>query len=73
MEPNWEKVKERMLSMTVKELAPIKREWFMGCLCGLSGKAAQVGEMVGQMRYWWRIGEYERVMAVLKELGYEAA
>ena len=71
MEPNWEKVKEHMLAMTVKELAPIKRKWFMGCLCGLSGKAAQVGEMVGQMRYWWHIGEYEQVTSVLKELGVE--
>ena len=71
MEPNWEKVKEHMLSMTLKELAPIKREWFNGCLGGVSGKAAQVGEMVGQMSYWWHIEEHERVMAVLKELGYE--
>lgn len=70
-EPDWSEVKEHMLSMTLKELAPIKREWFNGCLGGVSGKAAQVNEMIIQMSHWWHIEENERVMAVLKELGYE--
>lgn len=52
--PDWSEVKEHMLAMTLKELAPIKHEWFNGCLGGVSGKAAQVNEMIIQMSHFPR-------------------
>lgn len=54
-EPNWDELREQMMGMTMAELRPIRRDWFHGCLGGLSGKAAVVGGMVTQMRHWWRL------------------
>ncbi len=71
MEPDWTDIKRRMTALTLKELRPVK-EWFSGCLGGVSGKAATVDAMVTQMRHWWRncadMGGRERVKNVLKEL-----
>lgn len=52
-EPDWEMLRQRMDAMTMRQLKPVKA-WFCGCLGGVSGKAAVINEMVGQMEHWWR-------------------
>ena len=69
-EPNWGEVRDRMLALTLKQLKPVKA-LFNGCLGGASTKGETVGEMVGQMRHWWRNCDWQgktRVQRVLREL-----
>ena len=54
-EPDWEAVRARLMARTVRDLRAIGRAWFPGSLGGASAKAECVGEMVAQMRHWWRV------------------
>ena len=71
-EPNWRELKSRLMALTMKQLRPIGRKWFMGCLGGASTKAEYVDEMVTQMRHWWRLyeseGGHESVRGILADL-----
>ena len=69
MEPDWTDVEARLAALTMRELKPIKHDWFNGSLGGLSSKADIVREMVSQMRYWWRLPDGRgRVGNVLRDL-----
>lgn len=71
MEPDWTDVKKRLMALTLKEIRPIARGWFMGCLGGASRKDETVREMVSQMRHWWHLPDAigrGRVRNVLVEL-----
>lgn len=71
MEPDWEDVKGRLLSLTVKQLRAIGRRWFNGSLGGASSKLDIAGEMVSCMRHWWHLADdlgKPRVGNVLKDL-----
>ena len=71
-EPNWEDVRRRLTALTMRQLRTIGRSWFAGCLGGASAKAEYVGEMVAQMRHWWRScadeGGRERVAGVMEDM-----
>ena len=71
-EPNWRELKSRLMALTMKQLRTIGRKWFMGCLGGASTKAEYVGEMVTQMRHWWRLyeseGGHDSVRGILADL-----
>lgn len=72
MEPSWEAVRETLMGMTTAQLKPIRRDWFAGALGGASTKAQVVGEMVSQLRHWWRLPDgygRERVRNVLRDVG----
>lgn len=71
MEPSWDELRGRLLGMTVRELRGIRRDWFAGCLGGASTKAQVVGEMVSQLRHWWRMPDgygRQRVANVLRDV-----
>ena len=68
MEPDWDELRGRMTALTMRQLQPIKRAWFMGLLGGASSKAETVSIMVSQARYWWHEGLNERVEHVLEDL-----
>ena len=54
-EPNWDALKDALMSKTLKELAPI-RKLYGGMLGGASGKANVVSIMVSQLQHMWRDG-----------------
>lgn len=69
-EPDWTEVGRRLKKLTVKQLRPIKGDWFNGMLSGVSSKSDVVAEMITQMAYWWRNcdGGPERVMKVIRDV-----
>ena len=52
-EPDWTELRDSLMSLTLKQFKPVRKH-FLGCLGGASTKAEAVGEMVSQMRHWWR-------------------
>ncbi len=71
-EPNWRELKARLMKLTMKQLRPIGRKWFMGFLGGASIKAEYVGKMVTKMRHWWQLyeseGGYDSVRSILADI-----
>ena len=72
MEPDWEKLAQRLKGLTMKQLRTIGGRWFSGMMGGASANGEYVQTMVGQMRYWWlscvEEGGRERVGNVLKTI-----
>lgn len=52
MEPDWEKLAQRLKGLTMKQLRKVGGRWFSGMMGGASAKGEYVQTMVGQMRYW---------------------
>ena len=69
-EPNWNSLQERLSKLTLRQIRPIKKKWFDGCMGGASSKYEIVREMVSSMRYWWRNAEDGQscVMQIVEEV-----